>query len=140
MYEKLKGALTRVQAKPLLLVIGVLGLVLLLIGSVGDGCMTKAEDTTETVADYRQTLAREAEELCRQVKGAGEVHIMLTLESGEANTYSGSHLTSTTPPRVLGVAVVAEGAASDTVRAELTELLCALFRVGANRVHISPAK
>ncbi len=133
-----KAWIKKIGAKPVILTLGLLGLVLLLAGSFGDGC-TKRSEGEAPAEEYRQVLAREAEALCRQVKGAGEVHIMLTLESGEANTYSGSHVTSTTPPRVLGVAVVADGASSDTVRAELTSLLCALFRVGANRVHISPS-
>ncbi len=140
MQEKLKGITKHLRAKPVILVLGILGLVLLLIGSLGEGCREKTVTSTEETQDYRLILAREAEELCRRVKGAGEVHIVLTLESGEASTYSGSHITSTTPPRVLGVAVVAEGAKSDAVRAELTELLSALFHVGANRIHISPAK
>ncbi len=130
-------------AKPLLLLLGVLGLVLLLVGSVGEGCegrepTTPSEDSSPDA--YRIALAEEAEMLCREVAGVGEVQIMLTLESGESNTYSGSHVTSTTPPRILGVAVVAEGGNSDMVKQELTELLSALFHVGANRIHISPAK
>ncbi len=138
--KKYKSLLGFVRAKPFIFAVGVLGLLLLLIGSFTGNCQGVENSGEEITEDYRITLTREAETLCRQVKGAGEVHIMLTLESGEANTYSGSHVTSTTPPRVLGVAVVAEGAGSDAVRAELTELLSALFRVGANRIHISPAK
>ncbi len=140
MWKKLTHKIKHLGVKPVLLGVGVLGLVLLLFGSLGDGC-NKKESTTESVTSheqYRETLTREAEALCRRVKGAGEVYIVLTLETGEEHTYAGSHLSSTTPPLVGGVAVVASGAGSDAVRAELTELLCALFHIGANRVHISP--
>ncbi len=141
MRDQIKAVLGRIGMKPLLLAAGLIGIVLLLIGSFGDGCTATADETSGEgdLEEYRETLTREAETICRRVEGAGEVHIMLTLETGEVYTYTGSHMTSSSPPRVLGVAVVAEGAGSDTVRAELTRLLSALFHVGANRIHISPA-
>ncbi len=142
MKEKLKKIKTLLRGRGLLVCAGVLGLVLLLAGSFGSGCNTEMSGVQEETSldAYRAALTKEAEALCRRVTGAGDTYIMLTLESGESMTYSGSHVTSVTPPRVLGVAVVSEGARSDTVRAELTELLGALFHVGAHRIHISPAK
>ncbi len=135
--DKLRGASVR---RILLFVAGILGILLLLFGSVGEGCSEEEIQKEITLDDYRTALTREAEALCRRVKGAGDTYIMLTLETGEHLTYSGSHVTSTTPPRVLGVAVVSDGAKSASVCRELTELLGALFHVGANRIHISPAK
>ncbi len=142
MWETIKKWTTQLKASPFVLALGIAGIALLLVGSFGGGCDRETANETQaaTPEEYRAEMTREAEALCRRVKGAGDTYIMLTFETGESSTYSGSHQTSTTPPRVLGVAVVSEGARSDTVRAELTELLCALFHIGANRVHVSPAK
>ena len=65
---------------------------------------------------------------------------MITFERGEERTYKGSQIIETKPPRVLGVSVLCEGGASDRVRAEITEMLCALFDIGANRVSVLPLK
>ena len=95
------------------------------------------EATYET---YRLTMQTEAEEMCRQVKGVGRVQVCITLSQGEVVTYSGTKVTSTSPPKVNGIAVVCEGGGSDKVKQEVTELLSALFHIGANRIHVSPMK
>ncbi len=142
MWKQMKEIVASTRARPVLFIAGVLGIVLLLCGSIGEGCsMSQKGESITSVSyeQYRTALTKEAEGLCRRIKGAGEVHLVLTLEVGETNVYSGGHLSSTAPPRVLGVAAVADGAGSDTVRAEITNLLCALFRIGANRVYVAPS-
>ncbi len=133
------------RGRGLLLLAGVLGLVLLVLGACRSQSLKNSgkqeTDNGVSVAErYRAQLESEAEELCRRVKGVGDVKVAVTLEVGESYTYSGSHVTSTIPPRVCGVAVVCDGGASDTVKRELTELFTALYHIGANRVHISPMK
>ncbi len=143
MYKQIKERLfshlpaLKKPANWLLPALGILGLVLCLVGSGLFGANT-AQEATPTTQDLRHTMEEEARRLCEQVEGAGDCVVRITFERGESYTYSGNHLTSTTPPTVLGVAVVAEGGDSDRVRRELTELLCALYHIGANRVHISP--
>lgn len=143
MWQQIKEKLSSLRPamkKPsswLLPALAVLGLVLCLAGSGLFGGNATPEATADT-QDLRHTMEEEARRLCEMVEGAGDCVVRITFESGESYTYSGTHLTSTTPPTVLGVAVVAEGGNSDRVRRELTELLCALYHVGANRVHISP--
>ena len=121
---------------PLLLLIGA---VLLIVGSVSGTETKTSENTTDTQA-YRHAMEEEVTRLCRQVKGVGDVSVMVILESGETAEYGGSHLLTTHTPAVRGVAVVCEGGGDTRVRQEVTDLLCALFHIGAHRVYIAEMK
>lgn len=142
MWETLKNKVKVIgRGKWILLLVGALGVVLILFGSLGTKEEVAQEDTTLGACEsYRLAMQEEAEALCKQVRGVGRVHVSVTLEKGEVVTYTGSKVTSVTPPTVRGVAVVCDGGGSDTVRQELTALLTALFHIGANHVHISPMK
>lgn len=125
----------------MLLFIALFGVALLCFGSY-EKEEKQMESSEEVVAyeAYRLAMEEAAEGLCRQVKGVGQVQVCITLSQGEVVTYSGTKITSTTPPVVGGVAVVCEGGGSDRIKQEVTELLSALFHVGANRIHVSPMK
>ena len=112
-----------------------LGVILIFASSLsdGDGGQTKSEITLD---EYKARLEEDIADLCRDVEGVGRCRVFITLERGEQNSYKGSMLMETKPPKVLGVTVVCRGADSDYVRCELTEMLCALFDVGANRIAI----
>ena len=127
----------------LLLLAGIAGISLVLLGSCEGTKATESsafDGSSPSILDYADQMEAEAEALCRRVRGVGDVKVSITLEEGERYTYSGSHLTSSVFPSVRGVAVVCEGGGRDGVRQEITELLCALYHIGANRVHVSPMK
>ena len=109
---------------------------LVLIFSAQHTSAKKTESGEMTLDEYRASLEEQLCELCRSVEGVGKCRVFITLERGEQNSYKGSQLMETKPPRVLGVTVVCRGADSDYVRSELTEMLCALFDIGANRVAV----
>ena len=90
----------------------------------------------ETLEEYKKTLEAELCELCTSVRGVGKCKVMVTFERGEENTYKGSTLIESKPPRVMGVSVVCRGADSDSVRRELTDMLSALFDIGSNRISV----
>ena len=110
-----------------------LGVVLIALSSVNTG-----GDSEEKISlsEYKKSLEAELEELCSSVRGVGKCRVMVTFERGEENTYKGSSLIETKPPRVLGVSIVCKGADSDSVRAELFEMVGALFDIGSNRISI----
>ena len=83
-------------------------------------------------------LEGELVDMCEQVSGVGKCKVMITFERGAENVYKGSQLTESSPPKVLGVSVICTGGASESVKAELTGMICALFSIGANRVAILP--
>lgn len=97
----------------------------------------KTEKTSEiTLDEYKERLEEDIASICSDVSGVGKCRVFITLERGEQNSYKGSSVIETKPPKVLGVTVVCRGADSDLVRGELTDMLTALFDIGANRVAI----
>ena len=94
-------------------------------------------DTADgSLAEYKAELESELSEICSSVSGVGKCKVTVSFSRGEENSYKGSQLVASSPPKVLGVVVVCRGGDSDRVRSELTSLICALFDVPANRVAI----
>jgi hypothetical protein len=65
-------------------------------------------------------------ELCSGVSGVGECRVAITYRQIEGES------------RVYAVAVLCQGAESASVRRDLTDLICSLYGIGANRVSILP--
>ncbi len=125
--------------KPWMLLAGALGIALLLAGTLGARCT--GESDTETVSSesdaYRHALESQIASALAEVDGVGKVRVVLTLESGEQYLYEGSKKVGSVPPRVLGAAVICEGGGSDRIRREVTDLVAALCRLPANRIHVA---
>ncbi len=88
------------------------------------------------LSEYKRSLEAELCEMCKNVEGVGKCRVMISFSEGERLEYKGGELISAVPPRVLGVSILCEGAGSDAVRAELTEMVSALFGIGKNRICI----
>lgn len=120
----------------LILVLVSLGLMLVALSTA-----TSADPAEQgSLSEYKEELEKRLEKLCSEVDGVGRCTVMVTFSRGEENTYKGSQLTESKPPRVLGVTVVCDGGESSAVRARLSQMLCALFDIGANRVAVLPSK
>ena len=120
----------------LILIMVSLGLMLVALSSA-----TSANSTEQgSLSEYKEELEERLEKLCSEVDGVGRCTVMVTFLRGEENTYKGSQLTESKPPRVLGVTVVCDGGDSTAVRARISQMLCALFDIGANRVAVLPSK
>ncbi len=94
------------------------------------------DGSSVTLEQYKANLEDELGELCSSVRGVGKCKVMITFERGEENTYKGSALIESKPPRVMGVSVICRGADSDEVKRELTTMISALFDIGSNRISI----
>ena len=120
----------------LILLLVSLGLMLIAISSIDSGGEVDSSDLSE----YKEALEKRLEKLCSEVDGVGKCTVMVTFSRGEENTYKGSQLTESKPPQVLGVTVVCDGGDRSEVKARLSQMLCALFDIGANRVAVLPSK
>lgn len=112
-----------------------LGIALLLIAAPffeGD----EPVSTEESLEEYKKRLEGEIADLCSSVDGVGRCKVTVTFERGAENSYKGSRLTESKPPKVMGIAVVCRGADSDAVRADIAGMLSALFEIGSNRVAV----
>lgn len=100
------------RTKSKVIAILILGLCLILAGSLlGKEQTPKQEGHEERTA-----------ELCSMTEGVGKCKVMFTYgEDGES---------------VFAVAILCEGGESGEVKAKLTDLICSLYGIGANRVTI----
>lgn len=113
-------------------------------------------------SEYLCQLEEKLEEMIRQVDGAGETAVMITLDSsretvyaqnkkeeGEGGGYETTHVLRsaasgeeplvemTWEPEIRGVAVVCQGGANVSVAARVTELVSVVLGVPSNRISIA---
>lgn len=126
-------------------------------------------ETTTTVSvlsinDIQSEIEKRLEEMIKNVHGAGNVRVMVSLSSSGEYIYAenskkenngdkqlqdneiviyesdnGSDeglIVSVKSPEISGVAVVCDGGNSSVVRSEITELVTSLFGIGADRVYV----
>ena len=117
-------------------VIVALGVILRLVSSAFNSDSGENAEKNITLKEYKAELEAELSDLCGDVKGVGRCKVFITFERGEQNTYKGNEIIESKPPKVLGVTVICSGADSDYVKGELTDMITALFDIGANRVAI----
>ena len=89
----------------------VLGLLLILLGTVGN-------KTKTTAANEEQRSA----EMCSLIEGVGDCRVMMTYREGSEEVYA--------------VLVLCDGGESTAVREKITSLFCSLYGIGAHRVEI----
>lgn len=112
------------------------GIFLIAISSSVGNKKEESKSSEMTLEEYKESLEAELVSLCSDIDGVGKCRVFITFERGELNTYKGSSVIETKPPRVLGVTVVCRGADSDYVKAELIDMITALFDIGSNRVAV----
>ncbi|MBR4286277.1 MAG: hypothetical protein IKT55_01080 [Clostridia bacterium] len=118
--------------------------------------------------DYIKSTQKNLERLLSDIEGAGDVRVMLTVDTCYENVYAKSYDTKgeksengsenelseeyiivkkgsnneeclvvkVYEPTVKGVAVIAEGADSITVKTAITETVCALFNISTAQVSV----
>ena len=131
-FLKFKGYKNNKKISALILLAAV-GIMLVAISSASD-----SEGKTESIslAQYKAQLEDELENMCSSIRGVGKCRVMVTFERGEENTYKGSSLVESKPPKILGVSVVCKGADSVDVAHSLVDMITALFDIGSNRVSV----
>ena len=97
---------------------------------------SKPSDGELSLDEYKERLEAEIESLCSDIEGVGRCRVFITFERGVQDTYKGSTVIESKPPRVLGVTVVCRGGDSDAVKSSVAEMICALFDIGYNRVAV----
>ena len=93
----------------------------------------KKEDTL----DYVSKLERKLEELLSKIEGAGEVHVMISLQESEEFVVEKDTIIKTIYPKVEGVAVIAEGAGTGRVTQHIIEVVQVLFDLELHKVKVT---
>jgi hypothetical protein len=127
------------ENKRMLIIAGfaLLGILLVLLsGSIGGKESESIETAEQTLDEYKESLEGKIETLCSDVSGVGKCRVFITFERGVQNSYKGSTVTETKPPKVLGVTVICKGGEIDSVKKAISDMICALFDIGYNRVAV----
>ena len=141
----------------ILILIGVIGFILLVVGErIPHISESKAEESYYSVRFYTEEMESRIADLCRQVHGVNEVHVLLTMEgsseyvyaenaSGSARDYvilqkgDGSEPVQVHEiyPKIRGVAVVCTRGGDSEMQRTITELLSAALGIAASRICVA---
>lgn len=159
------------SVKIILLLLGAaLGLFLLLYGGYAEKAGTSDTKETELLAEqsmdadkYAEDAERRIAELCQRVRGAGEVHVSVTLGCGYTAVYaqnsqssasgyknefvltgSGSSekplLVGYSVPQISGIGIVCTGGGNSSVRQEIISLVSAAYGVSSNKIYVTESQ
>ena len=147
----------------LLLGCGLLGILLILLGSSGKTAEEATKETpystsSDELVIYQDYLEERIKTLCESVSGVRNVTVVVTLSGTFESVYatewpdgneeyvilgSGSSTSpiylSRSAPEIAGIGIVCSGGANDNVRRELISLLSATFHISSNRIYITEA-
>lgn len=146
----------------LLLLLGLAGMVLLCLSEwLPESPPLHTEESTSAVSppdgqSYAEQLEQRLQELIREVDGAGQCRVMVTLVCGEETVYAtdleqgenssrSEHVLLNDEalvervqyPGIQGVAVVCEGGGNSSVQNTVTQLIQALTGIGSNHITVT---
>lgn len=151
---EIKRIFSIIKKNRLLFLLGALGLMLLLFTSLPNE-KSKTVSPLEAGEAYRAALESDVTDICRAVKGVGEVKVLLTLATTEIAVYEKNEsaesetvalvggdalLLAYRMPEIAGVSVVCTGGGDPAVKQELTALLCKALDLNTTAIHIAPLK
>lgn len=167
--EKIKVLISDKKISAVLVAIVLVFIILLINNTEEKTKMPVNAETTTMVSvlsinDIQSEIEKQLEEMIKNVHGAGNVRVMVSLSSSGEYIYAenskkenngdkqlqdneiviyesdnGSDeglIVSVKSPEISGVAVVCDGGNSSVVRSEITELVTSLFGIGADRVYV----
>lgn len=167
--EKIKVLMSDKKISAVLVAIVLVFIILLINNTEEKTKMPVNAETTTAVSvlsinDIQSEIEKQLEEMIKNVHGAGNVRVMVSLRSSGEYIYAenskkenngdkqlqdneiviyesdnGSDeglIVSVKSPEISGVAVVCDGGNSSVVRSEITELVTSLFGIGADRVYV----
>ncbi len=139
--EILKGE----KAAKIIFAAGIVLIIVIFLFSIsGD----KKTENRETVPDeqviseidqYEQRLEERVKDIVSKIQGAGEIHVMITLEKTEENLYGkkDSSISATLTPTVRGAVVVCSGSKNAVVKEKISEAVCKALGISAANVCVT---
>ena len=154
----------------LLILSAVVGVILLVIGSVGEFSVDadkEKEQRTEEISLNADEYAKQTEErisaICESVRGVSGVRVVVTLSGGYNSVYAQNSQSSTSGyrnefvltgngsaekplligysvPQISGVGIVCVGGGNSDIRQEIISLVGAAFNVSANKIYVTEAQ
>ena len=158
----------------IIVIIGIVGILLLTLSELiptkdktSEAQTQKDTQQTATYADYEESIEKRLAALVSSISGAGNVKVMVTLDSENENVYAVEQKSNSSDssssdekkyviinkdgdddglllkivePEIRGVAIVCDGADSASVRQEIIKTVTAVLGISSNRVNIAKMK
>lgn len=165
--KKILAGLKKYKYAVLVLLLGV-ALMLLPFGKKEEAPEAEAQEDTLTDEAYAQTLEQRLEDMLCQVSGAGQVRVMLTLQTGsrteyqtdtqisdsetqsqeerktvilsEGSAYDKAAVSAVQYPRFQGALILCQGADQSTVRLSLVNAVAALTGLSSGQITVIKMK
>lgn len=139
---KLNEFLKSDKAAKLAIIIGLAVMALIFVTGLTGGSKAASEPAAQTTDNAGESEKLAEERLARilsEIEGAGEIHVMITLDRTGENVYNDreSSVLTTIAPTIRGVVVVCSGCRSATVREKVSEAVSKALGIGANRVCVT---
>ncbi len=165
--KKILAGLKKYKYAVLVLLLGV-ALMLLPFGKKEEAPEAEVQEDTLTDEAYAQTLEQRLEDMLCQVSGAGQVRVMLTLQTGsrteyqtdtqisdsetqsqeerktvilsEGSAYDKAAVSAVQYPRFQGALILCQGADQSTVRLSLVNAVAALTGLSSGQITVIKMK
>ncbi len=166
--EKLVGRLKADKKLLFIIVLGISGMLLLLLsGGTGSENEEKNEGENRSVEEISEEIEKNLTELIKTVSGVGKVRVMVTIDCLEEKTvainteremsdnktdYKDEYVIieksqetdglvlKITAPKIRGVGITCQGAASVTVKQEIIKLVSAALGIPVNKIWVTEMK
>lgn len=165
--NKTKNLFEMKNSKKIIAVIGVLGVILIMLSEFIPQNKSNESSKTNSIteySDYKESLEKQLLGILSSIQGVGKCKVMITLEETQECVFAKNEKAQNsqndnsseneyviidnsgneTPvlikeyfPKVLGVAIVCEGAENSLVCEEITNSVTALFDISSNRISVS---
>lgn len=127
-------------------------LMLLWGGNSGDRNNVPSNESEISLNNYVKYQEEKLEKLISEIQGVSDPKVMITLRSGNEYVYASDSSEKSEKhvvvddalvcvkenlPEIEGIAVVCKGGNNDTVKEQITELLCSLFGLYSNHVYVT---
>ena len=144
--------------------LGFMGMLIIMFSGNSEANAAQAENNYQKNTYDENEISFQLENLIEQIDGVGKATVMITYEEGQEivfakdeekdggeNDFSenkeyiiidskdgetGLEL-KTIYPKVMGVAVVCQGAESNIIRQQVVEIICALFDISSNNISVA---
>ena len=160
MSETIRNFFSKNKKMLLLFLLALSGVMLMIFGGI-DREPKKSGESTETqysVRFYTEELEERIEEICKQVKGVAEAHVLLTMDASSEFVYAENTSASAHDyviverqgdgalvqikeiyPEIRGVAVVCTRGGDSEMQRTITELLSAALGIPTSRIRVAGA-
>ncbi len=140
MIEKISGLLKNEKAVKIFVLLGFAIIVLIFLSEIfwKNPEAPENSEAESQASEYAGSLERRLEKILSEIDGAGEIHVMITMDTSGEEVYSAkkSNISASIMPKVRGVIVICEGAGNIIVKQKVSEAVSRVFGIGLTRVSV----